>query len=164
RATELSLGPAFQSVEACERHITNLRSHLAAEEGADIAGIQDVTRAASWWMLGITLAGIAAGLAVSTLTVRSITRPVARSVALTQRLRLPQRDEIGQLAAGIDAVAETLAGLMTELQAKAGHIGKSSDELAQVSQQLQTQSEEVAGQSAHVAGATEELSRSIHSM
>jgi methyl-accepting chemotaxis protein len=173
RAGELSLGPAFQSSDACERHISTLRDHLLAEEVADIARIQQVTERACWWMVGITLAGVAAGLAVSALTVRSITRPVARSVALTQalahgdltqRLRLPQRDEIGQLAGGIDAVAETLAGMMIDLQAKAGHIGKSSDELAQVSQQLLAQSQEVVGESAQVAGATEELSHSIHSM
>jgi methyl-accepting chemotaxis protein len=173
RAIELSLGPAFQTSDACDRHLKVLAEQLNAERLADLDGVERANNRATWWMVGITLAGVAAGLGMTTLMVRSITRPVACSVALTramaqgdlsQRLHLAQKDEIGQLAEGMDSLAETLSGMMAELKAKGDHIGRSSEELAQVSQQLLAQSEQVTAQSTQVAGGTEELSQSIGSM
>jgi methyl-accepting chemotaxis protein len=173
RASALTLGRAYEVSDVCDRQLKALKEELVAEEQADVAQGLAVARTATGWMAGITLAGIAVGLLVSFRVVRSITRPVAQSVALTQaitqgdltqRLRLAQQDEIGKLAGAMDGVAEMLAGLLGELQGKARGIGKSADELCQVSQQLMSQSEQVATQSTTVAGATEELSRSIHSM
>jgi methyl-accepting chemotaxis protein len=173
KAAALTLGQAFEVSEACEHQLKSLKEQMVAEEQADVTESLAVARTATGWMAGITLAGIAVGLLTSVRVVRSITRPVAQSVALTQaitqgdlthRLRLPQRDEIGQLAGAMDGVAEKLAGLLGELQGKARTISRSADDLSQVSEQLLSQSEQVAAQSTTVAGATEELSRSIHSM
>jgi methyl-accepting chemotaxis protein len=173
RATLLTLGKAFQLSDTCERLLKTVKDQLVVEEEADVAQSLAVARHTTWWMAGITIAGLGLGLAVSIVVARSITGPVAQAVALTramaqgdltQRLRLDQRNEIGQLTQSMDSVAENLAGIMAELQGKAGDIGRSSDELSQVSHQLLAQSEQVASQSTTVAGATEELSHSIQSM
>jgi methyl-accepting chemotaxis protein len=173
RGAALSLGEAFVTSDACDRHLKALTEQLQGEEQAAMADSQAVSDTTRWWMLAITVVGLVAGLGVSTLTVRSITQQAGRFVALTrgmaqgdltQRLGLTRRDEIGQLAVALDSVAEGLACLMVELKAKADHIGQSSEDLAKASHQLLAQSEQVGAQSAHVAGATEELSHSIQSM
>jgi methyl-accepting chemotaxis protein len=173
RAAELSLTQAFVSSDACDKHLTKLKEQLRNERHANTELSKEAVETAGWRMLVVTLVGIPVGLLLSFLTVRSVTQPVAQSVEmtgaiargdLTRRIRLEQKDEIGQLAGAIDTVAEQLSGIMASLKEKATHINVSSDELNQVSRQLHTQSEQVGAQSDTVASATEELSHSIQSM
>jgi methyl-accepting chemotaxis protein len=172
-ASELSLGQAFTESDEAYQKLTAVMGQLRNEFLGDVNASQQAGNAAQLQMLMITLIGIALGLTMSALVVRSITRPVGRSAAvaramaqgdLTQRSQLAQQDEVGQLAGAMDRVGATLAGILRDLQGKAGQVGQSSDELVQVSQRLLAQSEQVATQSTNVAGATEELSHSIQSM
>jgi methyl-accepting chemotaxis protein len=173
RSAELSLTQAFVPSEACDRHLKALTDQLLAEEQADLALSREAMETASWRMLVVTVAGLLVGLTLSMMVVRSVTQPMSQAVGLTraiaqgdltQRLKLDQRDEAGQLAAAMNKVAEQLSELMAELQSKAKQVGKASDELSLVSEHLQGQSEDVAAQSGTVASATEELSHSIQAM
>jgi methyl-accepting chemotaxis protein len=173
RAAELSLTQAFVPSDACDKHLKTLKEQLGSEGQTSTELSKEAVQTAGWRMLIVTLVGLPVGLILSFLTVRSVTRPVAQSVAMTKaiaggdlttRMKLEQKDEIGELAGAIDAVAEQLSRIMTSLKEKAGQINVSSDELNHVSRQLHTQSEHVANQSGTVASATEELSQSIQSM
>ncbi|MBF0424101.1 MAG: methyl-accepting chemotaxis protein [Magnetococcales bacterium] len=80
---------------------------------------------------------------ISTLITRSITRPLAAFLSmlkdfaagdLTVRCRMRRRDEIGQLAATIDAMAEKLEEVIGSLAGAVGQVAAGSNEISEVSQ------------------------------
>ena len=102
-----------------------------------------------------------------------MTRPIARGVALadaiargdlTQRLKLDQRDEIGQLTGAVDHAAETFAKIISEISGVSEDIGVSAADLTTVSHQLLAQSEEMSMQAGNVAGSTEQMTTNISTM
>jgi methyl-accepting chemotaxis protein len=114
--------------------------------------------------------GLAVILGISWLTVRSVTRPVHRvQVALealatgdlTVSAGVRSRDEVGRMAAALDAAQEGLRSVMTEVAASAGAVAASSEELSASSAQIATAAEETSTQSGVVADAAEEVSRSV---
>jgi methyl-accepting chemotaxis protein len=173
RAAEMSLIQGFVPSDAGDRNLKALKEHLRAEKQTELQSSKAAMDQANLRMWLVTAIGLAVGLALSFLVVRSVTVPIGRTVAMTHaiaqgdltgRITLDQKDEVGQLACGMDHFAHKLSELMADLQSKAKAISTASDDLGAVSQQLLSRSEAVSGESATVAGATEELSHSIQSM
>ncbi len=100
----------------------------------------DIRKAAVITFLAVTLAGMALALGVFFLIARGIVRPIQRLVLATQRLaagdlshRVPveTRDEIGELSACFNRMAE-------QLQQQRQALERDQQELAKLNQELQT--------------------------
>ncbi|PLX91690.1 MAG: chemotaxis protein [Desulfuromonas sp.] len=84
-----------------------------------VADNRRIAETAKEEMLALTLVGVALALVLGIFLSRSISRPLAAGVALAEeialgdfrvRLNLRRKDEIGQLATSLDAMAEGLQG------------------------------------------------------
>ncbi len=119
-------------------------------------------------VLAVLLAGLCA-LVVG----RSVVRPLRRVQALAGRLAagdlreatgVRQRDEVGQVAAALDAAQEGLRSVMASVAESADAVAASSEELSASSAQISASAEETSAQSGVVAGAAEEVSRSVQTV
>jgi methyl-accepting chemotaxis protein len=119
-------------------------------------------------VLAVLLAGLCA-LVVG----RSVVRPLRRVQALAARLAagdltestgVRQRDEVGQVAAALDAAQEGLRSVMAAVAGAADAVAASSEELSASSAQISASAEETSAQSGVVAGAAEEVSRSVQTV
>ncbi|WP_460683535.1 MCP four helix bundle domain-containing protein, partial [Modestobacter lapidis] len=133
-----------------------LASSVAAEEAyaATRNGLAIVL------VLGSGLA-LLAGVVVA----RSITGALARVRRSAERLAdgdlthetgVDQRDDVGRMAAAIDAARESLRGLMSSVAASADAVAASSEELSASSAQISASAEETSAQSGVVSAAAEE--------
>ena len=107
------------------------------------------------------------------LIAKSVTKPVAlvrdftKSMAggeLTERMRLTQQDEIGELARSTDSLADSLTGIVSEMSKTGRGLEASSASLEKISKELVTVSDQASTQSASVAAAAEQLSANISAM
>ncbi|MFD2092619.1 methyl-accepting chemotaxis protein [Blastococcus deserti] len=144
----------------------------AASDGAhaDLADAVDTAET-------ITLVGVVAGLvvviALSILTLRSITRPV-RSVKaslealadgdLTVPTGVTSNDELGQMAAALDVAQASLRQVLSGVVASADAVAASSEELSASSAQISASAQETSAQSGVVSSAAEEVSRSVQTV
>ncbi|WP_432546570.1 methyl-accepting chemotaxis protein [Kineococcus sp. SYSU DK004] len=115
-------------------------------------------------------AALAFAIAVAVLISRSVAGPLARTLTVVEGLaggRLDQRvdytcaDEVGQLAAAVDATMDKLTGTMRRIADSSTTLAASSEELSAVATQLSSGAEESATQSQVVSAATEEISANI---
>jgi methyl-accepting chemotaxis protein len=102
-------------------------------------------------LLAVAGAALLAGIVASLLIARSITRPLASSVVLADRiaqgdLSLPQhtqrRDEIGQLLMALESMRGQLHLLASEVKATTDGIGVAASEIARGSMDLSHRTEE----------------------
>ncbi|WP_432574779.1 Tar ligand binding domain-containing protein, partial [Kineococcus sp. SYSU DK005] len=153
-----------------DEYMTHL-TEMAQEEtqaAADMAaaGGEDYHRAVLVLLLIGALALLVAAV-VATSVARSISRPVARTLTVVQGLahgRLDQRvhhsarDEVGQLAAAVDATMDNLTGTMRRIAGASTTLAASSEELSAVATQLSSGAVQASSQSQVVSAATEEIS------
>ena len=107
-------------------------------------------------------------------TLRSITRPVRRVKAalealaagdLTVATGVRSKDEIGQMAASLDAAQESLREVLAGVAASADAVAASSEELSASSAQIAASARGDLGRSpASSSGAAEEVSRSVETV
>jgi methyl-accepting chemotaxis protein len=173
KAAELSIGAYRVALDNLDKATSDLSEHLRAQFAAEKAGSEAVYAFARWFMIAVTLAGIALSLVLSLLVTRSITEPIAQSLAvsesiargdLTHRLTLQQRDEIGQLSAAMNRVSNTLSRIVGQIRGVSDGLDGSAHDLHAVSHQMLAQSEEMSIQAGHVASATEQMSTNINTM
>ncbi len=125
----------------------------------------------------ITNVVAAAGLlvigAVAVLTLRSITRPVARVKAslealavgdLTTSTGVTARDELGSMAASLDAALVSLRSVMSGVVGSADAVASSSEELTASASQISASAQETSAQSGVVAAAADEVSRNVQTV
>ncbi len=126
------------------------------------------------WLMGvIAVIGVLCIIAVAVLITRSIVNPVTATVAVikeiaegdfTREIEVKSEDEIGELAASVNAMVVDLRSVMTEIGESSNSVASSSEELSNVTTELASSSEEMTSQSTAVAGATEQMSANINSM
>jgi methyl-accepting chemotaxis protein len=125
----------------------------------------------------ITLVSAAAGLAlivlISVVTLRSITGPVRRVKTslealargdLTLDTHIRSTDEIGVMAAALDAAQANLREVMGLVAGSAGAVAASAEELSASATQIASSAEETSAQSGVVSSAAEEVSRSVETV
>lgn len=129
--------------------------------------------AARWGIITVSLFSIAVVAAIGYLVTRSVTIPVlevrnmAQSMAngdLRNRIQLQQQDEVGELSAATNMLADSLTRIVTEIQKVSEGLGVSASELTGVSNQLLSQSETASLKASSVAGSSEQLSSNINTM
>jgi methyl-accepting chemotaxis protein len=106
-------------------------------------------------------------------TVISITGPVHKTSLLaaamakgdfTSKLDIEQRDEIGHMAASLNAMVTQLSAMIRDIVGGVKTLNASSGDLASVSSQLSTSARESSGRATTVAAAAEEMSANFHSV
>jgi methyl-accepting chemotaxis protein len=119
------------------------------------------------------LAGLLLVVGLSLATLRSIKRPVSRvqqslEALATGDLTVPTgvtaTDEIGRMAASLDAAQESLREVLSSVVSSADAVAASSEELSASSAQISASAEETSAQSGVVAGAAEEVSRNVQTV
>ena len=143
-----------------------------AYDAAEVALDDAIDKAETLSVLGGVVGLVVVG-GICLLTLRSITRPVQRvkqaldALAkgdLTVAAGVTSRDELGQMAASLDAAQASLRGVMTTVVASADAVAASSEELSASSAQISASAEETSAQSGVVSGAAEEVSRSVQTV
>jgi len=173
KAAMLSLTASVQNADQCDAVLSKLIDALskASQANRDAAERAFYRALAVTW--GAAALGVLAALVLGRLIANSVTQPVAKGVELahalargdlTKRLRLDQRDEIGQLTTAIDQAADNFAKIIAEIHDVAAQIGASAGDLSTVSHHLLAQSEEMSTQAGFVAGSTEQMTTNINTM
>ena len=164
---EADATPAATAAFAAVQQVTQTELDSAAAMSAEG---QRSYRSAVAVLLACAAVAIALAVAVGTLISRSVTRPLARVVAvmtdvaaghLDGQVGLRTRDEVGQLAAATDATIASLSRAMTEIAEEARTLGTASASLSSVSSQMASGAEEAAAQTQVVSAASEQVSASI---
>lgn len=121
-------------------------------------------------MVALGTVALIVAAVVATMVARSVARPLARTLSVVRGLaegRLDQRvgiagaDEVGQVAAAVDATMERLTDTMRRITTNAAGLASSSEELTAVATQLSSGAEEASAQAQVVSAATEEISANI---
>jgi methyl-accepting chemotaxis protein len=158
--------------EAVDKPMDDVRSHLREVEGTRRSTATATAGVAK--LVLIFAAGAAAVLLVlAALLIRSITRPLERTVDglkrlaakdLTARIDVRANDEIGQLAGALNGAVEELRSAMAAIGGDADSLATSANQLVRSSQQAShgaRASAEQAGVASATAGAVSENVASV---
>ncbi|WP_380159025.1 methyl-accepting chemotaxis protein [Kineococcus sp. R86509] len=125
---------------------------------------------ARWALLGTALAAIAAAVALTLVTTRSISVPLKRTrevaTALSEgrldvRVGTYSRDEVGATAQALDSALDTLAATVRRIRGGVDGLQNSSGRLGEVSRQLTAGAHDSASQADVVSLAAADISASI---
>ncbi len=165
-----ALAPAFDGIK------TDLDA-LIKSQGAGMEAGQEQLKArmglliAAQW--GLLVAGIIICVAAGLLITRSITRPLARAVALadhlaegdlTMTIDVTANDETGQLQAAMKRMVENLRSMVGEFRRTSRRLSDASGGLSSLATQMASQATEMEAQAETVAGASEQVSASVASV
>jgi len=127
-------------------------------------------RAAVALLVGAGVVALVLSVLLAVVIARSVTRPLSASVRVLQGVaagRLNERvdyrngDELGQLAAAVDATAEGLTQTLTMVSASSQRLVASSTQLSGVADHLSAGAAGAAAQAGIVSAATEQISSNI---
>lgn len=121
-------------------------------------------------LFAIALLVMAGGLAVGMLIARAIHRDMKRSIDfikavsggdLTARIEVNKKDEIGQLAAAMQSMADSLGQVVTRVRAGADEVASASREVQSTAEQVSQTATEQAASVQEIAATIEEMASSI---
>jgi methyl-accepting chemotaxis protein len=121
----------------------------------------------------LLITALALSVILAFFIVRSITGPVGKASALaetmakgdfTAKLDINQKDEIGLMAASLNAMAGQLSTMIRDIIGGVNRLTASSNDMAAVSKQLSANAKDTSDRAATVAAATEEMSTNIQSV
>lgn len=173
RNVELTFGSEIKALDRCTDALDRLNKDLNTELEADMKAIADSSLWAEWVMVTVPPIGILLSVFLGFLMTRSITRPMAQGVELseaiargdlTRRLNLERGDEVGQLTGALDKMAGGFARVVGEVRKVSSSVSASAAELGTVSHSLLAQSEEMATQAGNVAAGTEQMATNVNTM
>ncbi|WP_313076672.1 methyl-accepting chemotaxis protein, partial [Melaminivora sp.] len=125
---------------------------------------------AIWLSLGLAALVVLAGLALSVVLVRSITRPIDRAARLadaiaegdlTQDVRDERRDELGRLLQSLSSMAARLRGVVGEVRTGVQAVSAASSEIATGNHDLSARTEQTAANLEETASSMEELTSTV---
>jgi methyl-accepting chemotaxis protein len=173
KAGKMTLGPSHTAIHGTLDALGKLNDSVNAKLTADQTTSRENAALAQNLMIGVPTVGLLLGGFLALLLTRSITRPMAQGVALsealaggdlTRRLNLTQADEVGQLTQALDRVAASFSRVVGDVRKVSEGIAGAASELTTVSHELLAQSEEAATQANQVASGAEQLASNVHTM
>jgi methyl-accepting chemotaxis protein len=173
KAGELELGPISKLSQVAVDAQIRLKDIFTQKLDDELAAARGQAAFAQGIMIGAPALAIPVSVLLALFLTRSITRPMARGVAvseavakgdLTQRVNLDQHDEVGLLTKALDHMAGTFGRILTDVRGVSQGVGGSATEMGSVSHQLLAQSEEMSTQANQVAGASEQMATNIGTM
>ncbi|TCI96919.1 methyl-accepting chemotaxis protein [Aeromicrobium sp. IC_218] len=149
--TDHELAAAADAVEAINDDYTSTRNLSIA---LLVGGILLAT-ALGWW--------IAATLAKNVARVKHVIDGIAEG-DLTRTAEVENRDEMGDMAEGLNAASEKMRGLMRTVVDSADAVAAASEQLSASSAQIAAGAEETSVQANVVSSAAEEVSRNVQTV
>jgi len=158
-----SFGVAQQLYIAAVKKMIELESHSLIASGKAVQSSYTTTRILG---IGFTAFATLLGALFGFLVTRSITRPIAKLVAmndrlaqgdLTVQLALDGRDEIAQLAQSTRQVVANMRDILGKVADASNSVAAASDQLQRTATQIATGAEEMVSEISTVAVASEEM-------
>jgi methyl-accepting chemotaxis protein len=162
--------PVSQEIVAGLANLSKLQQDAARDSSAAAKDAYSSTRTT---LVVAIIVGSVLALLAGSFVARSITgalnrvRRSAERLAdgdLTQPTDVDQRDEVGRMAAALDAAQTSLREVLSGVAASADAVAASSEELSASSAQISSSAEETSAQSGVVSSAAEEVSRSVQTV
>ncbi|MGY2065851.1 methyl-accepting chemotaxis protein [Blastococcus sp. SYSU DS0619] len=153
--------------------VSDAKDALAAQGAQAQVRLDEAISTAVIETVVVAVVAILAVVGLSVLTMRSVTRPVERVKRSLEALakgdmtvptEVSSLDEVGQMAASLDAARTSLRGVLSSVADSATAVAASSEELSASSAQIAASAEETSTQSGVVASAAEEVSRSVETV
>jgi len=150
--------------------LDDLLAHQKKLVDVGLQQLQDDTKRTMALLLAVLAAAVAAAALFGWLVTRSITRPLASTVAATGRiadgdlsgtLKAEGRDEMADMQQSLGAMQASLASLVTELRQGSESIGNASAEIASGGQDLSMRTELTAGRLQQAASSLEQLTGTV---
>ena len=176
-ADPVAMRPRWEEIQAAndltDGAVSAAKDALAAQSRLAQVRLDDAIDRAQQISLVIAVVGVALIGIVSWTTFLSITRPV-RAVKtslealatgdLTVATGVHATDELGRMAAALDAAQESLRSVLSSVVSSADAVAASSEELSASSAQIAASAEETSAQSGVVSSAAGEVSRSVETV
>jgi methyl-accepting chemotaxis protein len=132
-------------------------------------------RKIQWGIAALCITLLAAIIIPLSFSVRSVTVPIKRTVAmlrdiaegegdLTKRLEIIKKDEIGELANWFNTFLAKLQGMIRKISDNSGVVDRSSMEFSEIASQLSAGAGETSGRADNVATAAEAMSTNLNSV
>jgi methyl-accepting chemotaxis protein len=153
--------------------IEAIHERLDAEIATQEAAMADTRREARIWMIAVAVAGLLLALALAVPLARSILRPVRRvgdvvsalsRGDLTARTGITSKDEVGVMAAELDAALGNLSSAMERMSAHADTLAGAATELAATSSEIAGAARESSSQTNTAAAEADEISRNVQTV
>ncbi|WAL84621.1 methyl-accepting chemotaxis protein [Pandoraea sp. XJJ-1] len=159
--------PALDAMQAEAAELVTLQKKIVDDTGATTrAGIVF----AKWLLIAIGAAATLLGIGAAWSVTRSITRPLARAVAvaervaqgdLTSRIDVTSRDETGQLMGALKHMNESLEHIVRRVRHGTAAIASASGQLLAGNTDLSSRTEEQAASLEETASSMEELTATV---
>jgi methyl-accepting chemotaxis protein len=160
--------------DALEHHLEALLQEIEKFTAASAMEAEHSEQFAMKLLIAIFALGMAAGIVVSTLIGRSITRPLAHlqsimgAVAsqkdLTLRVPADSNDEIGQTGRAFNSLMDSFREVLGSVNSSAELVAAASEELAAASEQVAAASQSQADSAASMAASVEEMTVSVNTI
>jgi methyl-accepting chemotaxis protein len=174
-AIEVAFSPKTDEIRT-QLHNT-VKDLVALEDKSRGEIVQDQkateSRARSFVMI-LSFAGMALGMGVAVLIIRSIARAISRMLAVIQEIanknltigdmEITSEDEIGKAGIALNGMKNSLREVIHAIANTAGHVASASEELSSTSQQITANSEETSVQVNVVSQATRQISQNLQSV
>jgi len=169
-AVRLQNGDARKSYEDTLKGVGELVdfNERAAQASAD--GSVGIYHAALYWLLGVVLVAIAAGVTMALLLVRAITHPLERAVQaadrvaggdLSETINFSGSDETARLLEAMQRMQQSLVTTVGSVRAGADSVATASAEIAQGNADLSARTEDQAASLEETSATMEELSSTV---
>jgi methyl-accepting chemotaxis protein len=163
-------GPIRAATDTVAADLEGLRTVLRDAGDAVAAAGDDLVAQTRTQMLLVSILGVLLASLVAIGVLRSMVRSI-RAVQgaieamtagdLTRASGVDQEDEVGQMAAALDAARASLRAVLADVAASADAVAASAEELSASSAQISASAEETSAQSGVVSSAAEEVSRNV---
>jgi methyl-accepting chemotaxis protein len=159
-AARAALGRANAFVQVPYDALVKIRGRVDGLRAADVAAAKDAAQRARMIGAAAALLGTLLAIAVAMLIIRAARKPIIELMAvseraaagdLTVRATVAASDELGRLAAGFNAMIESLAGLVGRIGQASGTVSDAAQEMAGSSNETGRAVDEVAQAMGEVA-------------
>jgi methyl-accepting chemotaxis protein len=150
-----------------------LNEKVLAAVDVQRAAMVDTVDTTNWSARIVGIAGLLVLIGLSVPLARSILRPVRRlgevveALArgdLTQRSGITSRDELGRMAAGLDAALGSIHGSLGTIGRNADSLASSATELAGVAARIAESAQDTDAQTSSASAEAEEISRNVQTV
>ncbi|KPF70222.1 hypothetical protein IP84_00155 [beta proteobacterium AAP99] len=158
-------------IRAIDAWLSEASKRMEAATATTRTSISSSVRVAVVAMIVVTALTCVLAIGLALVTIRSITRPLARSTEhaqavasgdLTLRLRTTQNDEIAVLQRAMDDMTESLTAVVQRVRTSADAITTASAEVATGNQDLSGRTEQTASNLQETAASMAQLSQTVN--
>jgi methyl-accepting chemotaxis protein len=167
RLMDAEVKPRLAALTASQR---KLAKRLQASLDARGEEVEEVFRSGRIQLLSLSIAAVLAGIAITVLIARSITRPLSQAVSIAQAVAggdlsveasATGRDEIGQLQRALHDMTGRLAGIVGGVRTGTDSIASASEQIATGNLDLSSRTEQQASALEETASSMEELTSTV---